>query len=347
MRSLNPPAKATAAVPIRSGERGASLALVALSLVWIVGLASLVVDVGNGWVIRQRLIPATDAAALAAVQDLVDQPWNEEQACATAGTYVASNAPTATITECTVSSFGPDGGRLTIGASEDLETLFTELATEGGAVHSVSTATWGPPLTVSALRPLAFCYDGSAALRQLIDNPPTSPTWVEVSFFKDDPAACGGVASVGNFATIDFEGGSGISEIRSWVLDGYPGQIEFEPPTTSNCDGGVTCYDRPYASGYIEGQLLSLRHSGSYVAFPVFDYADADEIHLVGMIRARLYDIDIDGSPGDWRIELKVDPGLITGTCCGPPGVLSGNKVIAICGVDPGAYLACDPESAS
>ncbi|MGI9613345.1 MAG: pilus assembly protein TadG-related protein, partial [Acidimicrobiales bacterium] len=50
-------------------ERGTTLALVALSLVWILGLAALVVDIGGGWVSRQRLIPATDAAALAAVQD--------------------------------------------------------------------------------------------------------------------------------------------------------------------------------------------------------------------------------------------------------------------------------------
>jgi hypothetical protein len=152
---------------------------------------------------------------------------------------------------------------------------------------------------------------------------------------------------VGNFATIDFEGGTGISELRNWTLDGHPGQIGFEPPTTSNCDGTVTCYERPYASGYIEGQLHSLRYSGSYVAFPVFDYADADEIHLVGMVRARLYDFDIDGPPGDWKFELKVDPGLVSGTCCGQSGVLSGNKVIAICGVDPDAYEACSPEGST
>lgn len=328
-------------------ERGTTLALVALSLVWIVGLAALVVDIGGGWVSRQRLIPATDAAALAAVQDLVAQPWDEAGACTTAGSYVATNAPTATVTECTITALGADGGRITIGASEDFETLFVEPAMEGGAVHSVSTAAWGPPVTVSRLRPVAFCYDGSAALRQLIDSPPTSPTWVEVSFLRDDPAACGGVPGVGNFATIDFEGGTSTGEIREWVLEGHPGQVGFEPPTDSNCDGTVACYERPYASDDIESQLLSLRHSGSYVTFPVFDYADADEIHLVGAVRARLYDFDIDGVPGDWRFELKVDPGLITGTCCGPSGassdLLSGNKVIAICGVDPDGYEACDP----
>ena len=59
------------------------------------------------------------------------------------------------------------------------------------------------------------------------------------------------------------------------------------------------------------------------------------------MVRARLYAFELDGAPGSWRIELKVDPGLVTGTCCGSPGVLSGNKAIAICGVDPDAYQAC------
>ena len=320
------------------------MAIVALSLVWIVGFAALVVDIGGGWVSRQQLVPATDAAALAAVQDLVDRPWDESGACATAAAYVAGNAPDATVTDCAVTAIGADGGWLTIGASEDFETLFVEPTAEGGAVYSSSTATWGPPVTVSALRPVAFCYDGSTALRQLIDTPPSSPTWVEVSFFKDDPAACGGVAGVGNFATIDFDGGTAIGDLRDWVLDGHPGQIAFEAPTTSNCDSTVTCYERPYASDEIHGQLLTLRSSGDYVAFPVYDYADLDEIHLVGMIRARLYDFHIDGPPDDWRFELKVEPGLVTGTCCGPPGVLSGNKVIAICGVDVGAYEACEPE---
>ncbi len=330
---------------IRSDERGASLALVALSLVWILGLASLVVDVGDGWLSRQTLISATDAAALAAAQDLVAQPWDEAGACATAGTYVAGNAVAATMTSCEVTALG-NGGRITVTASEDLETTFVELGTDGGgSVHSVSTAAWGPPLTVTGLSPFGLCYDGSSELRQLIDNPPTAPTWVQVDYFKDDPAACGGPSSAGNFATVDFEGGTGTTEIRAWMLDGYPGQLGFEPPTASNCDGGVTCYERPYASSAIMGELQLLRSSQSHVGFPVFDYADADEVHLIGMVRARLHDFQLDGSPASWNIELKVDPGLVTGTCCGPPGYLSGNEVIAICGVDPGAYLACEPST--
>lgn len=329
---------------IRSDERGASLALVALSLVWIVGLASLVIDIGDGWLSRQTLIAGTDAAALAAAQDLVDRPWDELGACITAGTYVTGNAPTATMIDCTVASLGPDGGRVTVSASEDLDAVFTDLTAPGESVQSVSSAAWGPPLTVSGLRPFALCYDGSVQLRQLIDNPPTGPTWIRVNYVKDDPANCG-LSSLGNFATVDFETGSATHEIRSWTLDGYPGQIGFDSPAASNCGPGVTCYDRPYVSHEILWELQTIRNRQTYVTFPVFNYADATKVHLIGMVRARLYAFDLGGSPGGWWLELKIDPGLVTGTCCGPPAVLSGSKVIAICGVDPAEYLACEPST--
>ncbi|MGI9597942.1 MAG: pilus assembly protein TadG-related protein [Acidimicrobiales bacterium] len=349
MRGLRPPRVGPVEFvrAIGSDERGASLAIVAIFLVGMLGLASLVVDIGNGWLSRQRLIPASDAAALAAAQDLVDRPWDEQAACATAGGYVADNAPVATMTECVVTSFGQDRGRITISTSEDFEGLFTDISGEGESVGSLSTAAWGPPLTVSALRPIGLCYDGSAELRDLIDNPRPGPSWVVVHYGKDDPAACGGSAALGNFATIDFEGGTPTYEIRNWMRDGYPGQVGFDPPDVTNCDGGVTCYDRPYASNDIRPELDAVRNSQAYVAFPVFNYVDADLVHLIGMVRARLYAYNFDGLPETWRIELKVDPGLITGTCCGQPGVVAGNKVIAICGVDPEVYLACDPSAAS
>ena len=67
------------------------------------------------------------------------------------------------------------------------------------------------------------------------------------------------------------------------------------------------------------------------------------EFHLMGIVRVRLVDFEVNGAPSGRFFELLVRPGLITGTCCGPPGGAWGNKVIAICGVDPGAFAACDP----
>lgn len=333
---------------VRREERGATLALVAMSMAGFVVMVALVVDVGSGWLTRQSLVPATDAAALAAAQELIHEPWDVSGACANAGFYVTQNAPEASMTGCDVAVSPTGGGRVTVTASEALDTTFAALGDEEvPPIQSVSSAAWGSPLTVSALRPLALCYDGSAALQDLIDNPPSYPTWVRVDFIRDDPAACGGDPAVGNFATIDFEHDTNVYEIRDWMEDGYPGQVGFDDPSILDCGAGAVCHERPYASSSLYWEMVDLRNSGRYVTFPVYNYADTTQIHLIGAIRARLYEFEIYGGPDDWFYELKVEPGLISGTCCGPPGILAGNQVLAICGVDPDAYVGCQPSPSS
>lgn len=325
-----------------SDERGATLALVAISLVWMIGLAALVVDVGDGWLSRQTLVSASDAAALAAAQDLVAEPWDDLGACATARTYVSTNAPGATQTGCVVAPIGADGGRVTVTLSEQMESRFIDLEGEDPVVGSTSTVAWGPPDTVGGLRPFALCYDGSAALQQLIDDPPAWPTTIVVSFTRDDPADCGGSPGVGNFATVSFESGASLTLVRNWMWEGYPGQIGFDPPTTAGCATPAICYERPYASTAIRPEIQLLRSQGTPFLFPIYDYADVDEAHLVGIVRARLKDYQLDGEPDTWWIEIKVEPGLVAGTCCGPPEWRTGTKVIAICGVDPESYGTCE-----
>lgn len=329
----------------RPRERGASLALVALSLAGLLGLAALVVDIGHGRLTRQTLIPATDAAALAAAQDLVETPGNEQAACATAGAYLAGNAASATMTGCQVTSSGPDAGRVTVTASETVDATFAPPGSaDARAIGSVSSAAFGPPRTVSRLRPLAFCYDGSAALRQLVDDPPTAPTTVEVRFVPDDPSACGGSPTVGNFTTVAFEHGVSFRRIRRWLRNGYPQQVALAAPTVAACDTPGLCYERIDALTEIDSALDSLAAGHSYVTFPVFDVADATAVHLVGVIRAQVGAFLLDGLPDGWFVELTIEPGLITGTCCGTPGIPAGNQVIALCGVDPDAGASCEPD---
>lgn len=342
---MNPPARTNRTagwlLGVGRDERGASLALVAISLLWIVGLASLVLDLGNGWLDRQRLIPATDAAALAAAQDLIDNPWDTNGACASASAYVAGNLPTAVMTECTISSSAAGAGRVTVAAREQLDGVLSDFV-DNRSVASTSTVTWGSPITVSGLRPLSLCYDGSAALREVIDNPPSGPTWVVIPYPKDDPEACGGAQSLGNYATIDFEGGTPMSEIRDWTVNGYPGQVSFGSPTDTGCIDVPGCYDRPYASNDIKPELYTLKHRQDYVPWPVFDYSDDGQVHVIGIVRARLYAFDLNGPTDGWTIELKVDPGLVSGTCCGPATTaMAGSKAMVICGVDPESYAAC------
>ncbi len=303
------------------------------------------VDVGHGRLTRQGLIPATDAAALAAAQDLVEAPGAEQAACATAGTYLAGNAAGATMTGCVVTPAGPDAGRVTVTATEAVEATFAPTGDGDRVVQSASSAAFGPPRTVSKLRPLAFCYDGSSALRQLIDNPPTAPTSIEVRFVPDSPAACGGSAAVGNFTTFTFEDGASIRRIRRWVRNGYQEQVALAGPTATGCDPPGSCYQRVDALTEIESPLDFLEDGESYIAFPVFDFADSAAVHLVGVIRAQVEAFLLDGLPEDRFVELTVDPGLITGTCCGSPGLHAGNQVIALCGADPDAVTRCEPDT--
>jgi Flp pilus assembly protein TadG len=331
-------------------ERGATLALVALTLVGMLIVAALVIDIGSGWLIRQNLVPATDAAALAAAQQLVERPWDTAGACATAELFLVDNAPAAALTGCEVVAPGPDGGRVAITATEAAGAL---LAPDGEdrATTSTSAAAWGSPLAVSGLRPLAFCYDGSPELQQLLDEPPTGPTWVAVSFVKHDPSACGGQSSSGSFLTVDFEGGTDGHEVRHWMRDGYPDHVSLDTTPASSCGGDTVCHQRPYALLDLYWELQSLRNSREYVALPVYDYADADQVHLVGVVRARIYAFGLDGPPEHWWFQLKVDPGLVAGTCCGPAAggatTSGGNRAIALCAVDQGGYAACDAGSSS
>ncbi|MDH3295982.1 MAG: pilus assembly protein TadG-related protein, partial [Acidimicrobiia bacterium] len=155
-------------------ERGATLALVAMLLTAMLTLTALVIDIGGGRGVRQRLIPATDSAALAAAQDLVHWPSDTVGACNTASAYVAGNAPDATMTGCDVTPFPTGGGKVSVTASESTSGTFASFG-EGNeqAIGASSSAEWGAPTTVSGLRPVGLCYDGWPDLRTLIDNPPS------------------------------------------------------------------------------------------------------------------------------------------------------------------------------
>lgn len=326
-------------------ERGATLALTALSLVGILGMAALVVDVGVGRLARQSLIPATDSAALAAAQELVDDPSDVAGACAVAELFVADHPP-AVMIDCDVSPVGPGAGRVTVSAARDIETQFAGVIGEDDyTVESVSAATWGPPLATAGLRSIALCHDGNATLQSLIDHPPSGPSSVRVEYRRDASSDCGGSPYAGNFASIDFVGGSSLWQIAQWLEDGYDDALPLDGVPWSGCTGDAHCFDRPWVGSDLATKLALLRDRGDDVLFPVYDWADDNEIHVIGAVRARIVAFDVSGTASNWFIELTVEPGLVTGTCCGPPGVLAGNRVIALCGVDPDHYDACVPET--
>lgn len=341
--------------PERSHERGVALTMVALSMVAILGIASLVIDIGSGYRTRRALIPATDAAALAAAQTYVAGG----NGCAgTAGTYLTANEPTATMTGCSLTGTG-SRGRVAVTASNNVTTWFAPVIGKGDyTVSSASTVQWGPPAAVTGLRPIGLCLSGNPQIQNLVLNPPavgSPPVDVVLSYTKAQPTACGTIP--GNWGTVDLNGTlANTKDLSTLIREGFP-----DPVNVGN-DGPVVCttsepHCYPADTGALPGAsaaFTDLMNSGAWFTVPVFDSATGNGsspttlYHLMGVLRVQLLDFDLTGSNGKGKgkgnvpfLELNVQPGLITGTCCGTGSGSGNNRVMAICAVDPNATGSC------
>jgi Flp pilus assembly protein TadG len=335
-----------------SDDSGVSIALVALFMVVLLGMAALVIDLGNGWRIRRSLIQATDSAALAAAQDFV----NNQNGCGngTAASYVGFNEAAAVMTGCTPFVYsGGEQGRVTVSADHNVQTWFSAVIGLGDyTVSSITTAGWGPPAAVTGLRPIGFCILAHPAIQAAITNPPVPPaeSVVTVTYDKDDPNDCGAqTLTPGNWGVVDFNFGNNSStETEEWIEFGYPDEVFFDNDGATSCSSELHCYpgNTGALANSIKQELDSLIASGIYFTVPIFDHVEDVGgnlmMHIMGVIRVRLIAYKIVGSPSTQFFTIGIQSGLITGSCCGGGG--SGNgKVIAICGVDPNAFAACDP----
>jgi hypothetical protein len=241
-------------------------------------------------------------------------------------------------------------------ATHDVNTWFAPIIGQGDyTVPSVSTAVWGSPLTVTGMRPIGLCLQSHTDLQTLVNNPPPPDTTVPLTivYNKDQPDDCGNVP--GNWGTVDFENANNSdSTLAEWIMYGYPGDVAFDDdlpanPPPGSCAGEVHCYqgNTGAVASQIRTALEYLDDNDIIFTLPVFDFSEGNganaRLHLMGYIRVELIDFHVTGNPAGRFFDLEVSSGLITGTCCGPPGGANSNKVIAICGVDPGAYAACDP----
>ena len=336
-----------------SSDSGISIPFVALTMVVLMGMAALVIDLGNGWRVRRSLIQATDSGALAAAQEFAEG----RNGCTnnTGTDYVTFNEPAAFNSNCTPFVY-PSGqqGRVTVDTDHNVQTWFASVIGLGDyTVESSTTAVWGPPALITGLRPIGLCFDGSTALQNAMALAPPAETLIRVWYDKDQPDDCGGTNIPGNWGTIDFDGGANSNaDTDAWIINGYPDGVAFDDHTVTSCNNEPHCYegDTGALSGVASSPnsaLNQLRASGIFFTLPVFNYVEGNGatalFHLMGAVRVQLVDFNFNGAQSTWYIDLRVKPGLITGTCCGDGGGASNSKIIAICGVDPNATSACDP----
>lgn len=327
-----------------SSERGVVLPFVALALVGLMGAAALAIDVGNAWLTRRDLIIATDAAALAGAQE---QAQGGDGCSAAATVFATINSPSATFS-CSVSA-----GYVTVDGSDTAEVWFAQvLGFADNTVTATTSALWAPPGAVTGLRPIGLCFEGSSALQSLINNPPPAgtTTTIRIDYDKDQPDACGGTMTPGNWGVIDFDAGANSNnDTKDWIVNGYPGPVVFSNHPVTSCAGEPHCYEGDTgALAGINNELSQLQASGIFFTVPVFNFVEnpgANALfHLMGVLRVRLIDYRVNGNPNNRHFTFEVQPGLITGTVVGGSGPGdNNNSIIAICSVDPGEVDACSP----
>ncbi len=330
---------------LTSSDTGAAMPFVAVSLLVIFGMAALTIDLGNGWRIRRALIPASDAAALAAAQDYAQGL----DGCATvAGTFVTDNEPAATMDLCDPQPLSGSNGYVTVTASHNVQTWFAPVIGLGDyAVGSSTTAAWGDPSAASGLRPMGLCLPGDADLEYVIRNPSATATEIVVEYTKEHPNDCG--STDGNWGTIDLDGdGNSHNDMVQWIIDGYPGLIEFEDHVVTSCVD-AHCYEGDTGADLAgaQQQLRDLRDSGQYFTLPLFNFVEGQganaKFHLAGLARVQLLDFRVVGNESSRFLRLLVQPGFVSGVPGGSGSGTGGNKVVSICAVDATNAAGCTP----
>ncbi|MDH3300503.1 MAG: pilus assembly protein TadG-related protein [Acidimicrobiia bacterium] len=325
-------------------DDGVTLPLVALMLVVIMGMASLVVDLGSGWRTRRALIPATDAAALAAAQDYAQ---GLDGCSLSAGNYLASNEGAAVLDLCDPHASGTNG-YVTVAASHNVQTWFAAVLGLGDyTVTSASTAAWSDPSGVNGLRPLGLCLNGDADLQNAVYNPDADPVEIVVEYTKEHPNDCG--STTGNWGPIDLDGnGNSHQDMNDWLLDGYPGLIEFSDHVVTSCTDehcleGDTGADLAGSQSY----LNTLVSRDEYILLPLFNFVEGNganaRYHVVGIVRVKILQHKVVGAEDKRFLRLLVEPGFVPGIGGGSGSGTGGSKVVSICAVDATDLSGCLP----
>ncbi|MBP2626277.1 MAG: hypothetical protein H6Q68_988 [Firmicutes bacterium] len=184
-------------------EKGAAIVIVALSMTVMMGFAALIVDVGNMYLNKTRLVNMADAAALAGVQDL---PGDPQSAVDSAYSYAAQNGMDGDVVGVSISN---NNTVLTVNANRTVPFFF-------GKVFEMISANVGAR-AVAAIRPITGAsgvVPFGVAKQQFI--------YGQTYTLKEG----GGSGYSGNFGALAL-GGSGSPVYQNNIKKGYSKQLHI------------------------------------------------------------------------------------------------------------------------
>ena len=238
---------------VRRDERGQAIVLMTLSLVVIMGMATLVLDVGSWYHTKRRLQGTADAAALAGAQLLPnDSSGAQSQALA----YANKNGGDVAGANITVTSTVLPNDTISVRARKTDPGIFSSIFGVASAdIDARAKARVGPPTKARWVAPMVV--DCEHPLIQNCDGNSTPDFGVNTTMDYDPMGAPGA------YGMLNLEGGNGTpgsSDEAGWILHGFDKYLGLG---NYKSDPGAK-----FSSNNIQDALEARR--GTVLLFPVF-----------------------------------------------------------------------------
>ncbi|MGI5927751.1 MAG: pilus assembly protein TadG-related protein [Thermacetogeniaceae bacterium] len=257
-------------------ERGAVAVIVAVAMVFLLGLTALVTDVGNIVFAKRKMVTAADAAALAGAQELVNNPTNAESR---AIEYASKNGASPAKVSVSVSD---DEKEISVLASQVVDYSFARaLGFHSTLVTARAKAIIAPATALSGIVPFTVPMPASGS-----DFDYDEEVVLKVSHWND------GCIGQGNFGAIAL-GGVGGNLYEDNLKHGYDGTLsigDIVPTEPGNMSGPT-----------ISGVQYRIDNGQNIIFIPLFDPVEYQqhgraEIEIAGFACFEIIGV---GGPGN------------------------------------------------
>jgi hypothetical protein len=267
---------------VRKDERGQAIVLMTLSLVVIMGMAALVLDVGNWYHTKRRLQGTADAAALAGAQKL---PGDPSAAQTMALDYADKNGGDVAGANVIVSTSLQPNDTISVRARKQDPGIFSGvIGITSADIDARAKARVGPPKKAKYVAPMVV-YCNHPLIHNC--NGDSEPDFGVNTNMDYDP-----MGAPGAFGMLNLGGGSnpGASEEADWILHGFNQYLGLG---NYRSDPGAK-----FSSSNIQDALEQRR--GTVLLFPVFRVLGGTgqnaEYEIIGWIGFHLTTFEVHGN---------------------------------------------------
>jgi putative Flp pilus-assembly TadE/G-like protein len=295
----------------RKNERGQAIVLMVLALVVLLGMAALVLDVGNWFHTKRQLQATSDAAALAGAQKLPDDPSG---AATMAMSYANQNGGDVAGSDIIISSTAAPNDTIYVKAKRTDPGIFTSVLGIGSAnIDAHAKARVGPPQDALHVAPMVV-YCGHMYIHNCNKDsrPDFGPDYMTTMNY--DP-----MGAPGAFGMLNLDGGNGTpgsSDESDWILHGFN---KYLPLGTYRSDPGAK-----FSSQNIQSALD--QRVGTVLLFPVFRTLDEQgqnaNYEIIGWIGFMLTGYEVHGNNATLHgyFTTYIAQGILTGSGNGTNG---------------------------